>query len=679
MKGADFNRGVALAAAVLMALPAAAQPGGRQPPPNDSTPPPPETPPADEPVITPPAGAVAATGSRAAENAVRQAGDAFGTAIGREVSGLYNRDRVRGFSPIVAGNVRIDGLYFDPVAVPSSRLTRATTIRVGPSALGSPFPAPTGIVDLGFRRPGPEAAASLLVGYNTWDTPTAEFDASVPVSSTLSLGLGAGMVLESGFNRTRDHAAEGAFMAAWRPSPRLSLLPFIAVKETWLDDHGPTIVPAGDFLPPRLPRRKFYGPSWSRGGDTELNAGLLTDWQIGPGWQLRAGLFRSQRAVRDSFANVIRNVLPDGSGQQRISADPDLFFGSTSGEVRLTHVLEDGPRHHQLHLSLRGRKAYRRFDGSVSIDLGQVNVLDVAPAVPPPTLAFGQQQNDRVRQWTGGVAYEGRWDGVGELSLGVQGTDYAKRIGLPGAETATNARLLLYNVTAALRLADGIALYGGAVTGLEESGVAPAFASNRNEALPAIQTRQIDAGLRIALGRDMRLVAGLFQVSKPYFNLDTSGRFDVLGEVINRGLEASIAGPLTPELSVVAGASLLWPRVTGDAVSRGLVGSRPVGAIGQRVELSADWQPGFAPGLSLDVRLSYRSPEIATVDNLVSVPVRTLIDVGGRYRFKLAGNDAVLRVQTTNVTSQQGYDLRGAGAYGVLPGRLTQAYLTVDF
>jgi iron complex outermembrane recepter protein len=666
-------------AAALIA--SAALPATAQPAPNDSTPPPAELPATDEPDTAPPNPPpdIAATGSRSAENAVRQAGDAFGTSIGREVSGLYSRERVRGFSPVVAGNVRIDGLYFDPIVTPSSRLVRATTIRVGPSALGSPFPAPTGIVDLGLRRPGQEAAASVLIGYNTWHTPTAEFDASLPVSSTLSIGFGAGMQLENGFNATRDHSFEGAFIAEWRPSAQLSLLPFITVRKTLIDDHGPISVPQGNFLPPRLQRRQFFGPWWSRGGDTELNAGLISDWTIGGGWLLRAGLFRSQRVIDGQFANVVRITAPDGTGTQRITGDPTLYNASTSGEVRLTRRFDDGPRHHQIHATLRGRQGYRRFDGSQVIDLGVVNILDFAPDVPLPTLNFGPQQDDNVRQWTGGIAYEGRWDGVGELSVGVQKSDYSKRIGFPGAITATDAAPWLYNVTAAVRLSDGITLYGGAVTGLEESGVAPNVAANRNEALPAISTRQIDAGLRLNLGGGMRMVAGLFQVSKPYFNLDVAGRFDVLGEVINRGVEASLAGPLTDELSIVAGASLLRPEVTGDAVTRGLVGRLPVGAIGERIEFSADWRPVFAPGLSLDMRLSHRSPEVATVNNLIYVPTRTLIDVGGRYRFKLAGNEAVLRIQTTNVTSQQGFELRGANAYTVLPGRVTQAYLTVDF
>jgi iron complex outermembrane receptor protein len=168
-------------------------------------------------------------------------------------------------------------------------------------------------------------------------------------------------------------------------------------------------------------------------------------------------------------------------------------------------------------------------------------------------------------------------------------------------------------------------------------------------------------------------------VRKPYFNLDPAGRFTALGDVINRGFEASISGPLTPELSLVAGAVLLDPVVTGDAVARGLTGPRPVGAIRRRVEAGADWRPGFAPGLSFDISLSHASRQIATVANDVSIPARTLVGAGGRYAFKLGRNPAVLRVQISNIGDFQGWELRGAGAYDLIEGQLLSAYLTVDF
>jgi iron complex outermembrane receptor protein len=221
--------------------------------------------------------------------------------------------------------------------------------------------------------------------------------------------------------------------------------------------------------------------------------------------------------------------------------------------------------------------------------------------------------------------------------------------------------------------------YAGTVTGLEESGIAPGNANNRNEALPAIRTSQRDAGLRYALTGDVRLIAGVFDVRKPYFNLDAAGRFDALGDVINRGVELSASGPLTKRLSVVAGGVLLWPRVTGEGVALGRVGPRPVGAISQALELNVDWRPPIAEGLGVDVAIRHRSPETATVSNQTVIPARTLVDLGARYSFAMAGQSATLRLQVENLTDLQGFELEGAGAFDLIAGRRIGGYLTVDF
>ena len=96
---------------------------------------------------------VAVAQDRADENAVTQAEDAFGFSVGRETIGIYNAGQARGFSPTAAGNVRIDGLYFDPVFGLQSTLVDSVSIKVGLSAQGYPFVAPSGIVDQSLRRP----------------------------------------------------------------------------------------------------------------------------------------------------------------------------------------------------------------------------------------------------------------------------------------------------------------------------------------------------------------------------------------------------------------------------------------------------------------------------------------------------------------------------------------------
>ena len=106
---------------------------------------------------------------------------------------------------------------------------------------------------------------------------------------------------------------------------------------------------------------------------------------------------------------------------------------------------------------------------------------------------------------------------------------------------------------------------------------------------------------------------------------------------------------------------------------------RAVGGIARRLEANADWRPPALDGVSFDLAVSYRSPETATVDNRVEIPDRTLVALGARYRFALAGGGALLRVQINNLFDLQGVELVDAGAYQLIWPRQLLAYLTVDF
>lgn len=621
----------------------------------------------------------AVIGQRASENALRAASDAFGTSVGRESVGLYSAGEVRGFSPIEAGNVRIDGLYFDliwPIATP---LLEASTIHVGISTLGMPFPAPTGIVDFALRRPGDRWAASLLVAVDGWGTASIEASANLPLVEG-RLGLAGGFTHNHfrDFDGTDTRLSELGVVARWTPADDVEIRPFLTV-ERQSGQNGVVFVPETSGLPPLVPGRQFIGPDWVRGGVHMVNVGALLTAKPADGWAVQAGLFRSGVHSHGEFYSLLLDVTPAGEGDFLVIADPDISSVSTSGELRVTRTLVEGPRQHVLHASLRGRSRNASFDGADFIDLGRTRI-DEPVRASRPQFAFSEPQRDRIRQVTAGLAYEGRWQGVGEIGIGLSRTSYHKEISGPVLPTvSTRANPWLVNLNLVVDLSARLAVYAGYVTGLEESGVAPSNAVNRNEALPAIETSQRDAGLRFAVTPKLALVAGVFDVRKPYYNLATDGRFRLLGDVINQGIELSLAGAVTPELSIVTGAVLLRPRVTGEAVDRGLVGRLPVGSIERRIEGSADWRPPFLKGVSVDMTIAHRSAQAATIDNLAEIPARTMVDVGGRYSFAIAGRDAMLRVSVSNLFDTRGFDLAGAGAYEILPGRLASAYLTVDF
>lgn len=633
----------------------------------------------------PAAGQPAVTGKadlrgRADENAMRQAEDAFGTSVGRETIGLYNSSSVRGFSPVAAGNARIEGLYFDQVWGLTPRIRRSTNIRVGISAQGYPFLAPTGIVDYSFRKPGDVARLALVTGGDSYGAAYVEADGELPLAGpSLSLGIGAAAGSNEYPNGTDSRYRNAALSLRWRPVAALEILPFWHRAETYDDEKAPSYLPAGPYLPPRIERRRFRGPEWADYRTTAMNAGSLATWRAGEGWTLRAGIFRSLYEDHRAFTHLLANLAPDGSADRRLIVDPPAQNVSTSGELRLTRELAEGPRLHKLHLSLRGRDRQRRYDGSQRFDLGRTT-MDAPYSAPQPVFVFGEQTRDRTRQWTGGLAYDGRWRQVGEAGFSIQKTDYRKRLQKPAVPLATAAdKPWLYNLTAAAYLGPDLVAFGSFTRGLEESGVAPSNALNRNELLPAIRTTQGDIGLRYALTPGIKLVATVFDLRKPYFNFDAANRYAQLGDVQNRGLEVSLAGRVSPRLNVVAGAVLSRPRATGEGVRLGRVGERPVGMSRRSVELNLDWRTPWLDGLSLDMSASHAGAVTATVDNRVALPARTLVALSGRYRFILAGRPASLRVAVHNVFDTYGLELRGAGAYDVITGRLASAYLSVDF
>jgi len=96
-----------------------------------------------------------ANGQRAQDNAVTAAADAFGTIVGNKSLGLYSPANARGFSPADAGNIRIEGLYFDQQTAMNPYLFSGSVMQVGITAQSYAFLSPSGIVDQRLRRPPP--------------------------------------------------------------------------------------------------------------------------------------------------------------------------------------------------------------------------------------------------------------------------------------------------------------------------------------------------------------------------------------------------------------------------------------------------------------------------------------------------------------------------------------------
>ena len=619
----------------------------------------------------------AAAAQRTGENAVTSADDAFGTSVGNETIGLYSIDEVRGFSPIAAGNIRIDGLYMGGIVIDNPRIQSGSTVRVGLSAQGYAFPAPTGIVELSVRPVGNEPALSG-VAYAGQNQNGLDLDAQLPLTSELGVGGGISYNQYIDFpGGDQSRFLDVGISPVWRPDKGTEVRAYYGIRFSPTDVSTPFVFVEGNELPPRLPNHA-HGQKWAAWKNRFYTMGAFGHTTFGD-WRLSGGLFRQIVDSKRSFNTLYVGAHADGSARFIVNIHPPRTTKSNAGEIRLSRQFDEGPRHHVIHLSTRGGTRTGDFGGEAVVDFGPVTVGEVPPEFPEPNVEFGEETKDKARQLAAGVAYHGRWEGVGEVSVGIQKVRYRKSIEPPGEPAiVTRAYPWLWNGTLAINIVRGLVAYAGYTKGLEDSGIAPEIAVNRNQAPPALQTSQRDIGLRYAFG-PMRLVVGAFDVRKPYFNLDPDLVYTQLGTVRHRGIEISLSGEPLEGLSLVAGAILMKPRVTGEAVDLGLVGEKPVGQAERSASAYIDYRLPWLRDLSANLGIQYLGKRAGSVDNALIVPGRTLFNAGGRYRFQMVNRPASLRLQVNNVFDKYAWNVTGGGGFRRVFPRRAEATLSVDF
>lgn len=620
--------------------------------------------------------------SRTDDNAVTSADDAFGQSVGNERGGLYGTDDVRGFSPVEAGNSRINGLYFAQASMPGGRAISGNVIRVGLTAQGYAFPAPTGIVDYSLYRNIGELGVSTRLELGQYGSPILLADGSIP------LGDNAGMTFSVNVREQERHEGGRAQNTglggtlAVRPWQGAQIILFGSQFRFWQDPAAPVSFPDGDYLPPEYRRRELLSQPWALKDNTSSLFGAVAQLPFGD-WRVDAGLFRSGSRVPETFSDLFTRLRTDGTTPSRvIVADGNNRNDVTSGEFRVTRSLLTGGVAHKIIVSARGRDGERLFGGQQRINLGESTLLlrDVRTL---PAITLGAENVDRVRQGSLGLAWSATSPGNWSLDASITQSTYRKRVDF-AAPTREDVEIhdspLTGSLTGSMFLTPNLVLYGGHVRGFEDAVLAPEIAVNQGDAPPALRTRQSDVGLRYALPGGMRLVAGVFKITKPYYNLDPAQVFRDLGSNSNRGAELSLAGQVLPGLNIVAGAVLLDSRISGLLVDSGQIGPRPVGTNRRKIIFDADWRlAGGTSPLSFDVSVNSFGPQVGNAAGTLLAPGPEIIDVGMRYRFTIGATQALIRAQVNNVTNTYSWNVSSSGGFSYRPRRHGSVAFIADF
>jgi iron complex outermembrane receptor protein len=606
--------------------------------------------------------------AQANANAVTTAKDAFGFKTGDDSVGIYNEESVRGFNLEAAGNYRVEGTYFVKNSGVSAFFLQSSTVRIGYNTLGTTLPGPSGVVDYQLRDPKRGEPDLWTVGLDVYQQPFAELHLKHRTAKDdASYSIGVGRVFD--FRDFQGGSGGKSIILAGTGRINVGDLQIRAFGgEYHYKRPGLSrIVPQSDRLPGRIARGHYLGQEWSMERGERRIAGVLLDQQLGRDAGFGGTVVFSQEDPSRGYLQLLRIVNSSDLARATMIAVPHQRSTAWSGEIRAHLESVTGNVQHRIDLALRGRHQWARFGGSQSLDLGQVQLGERPDMHDEPDLdGSSATRRDSVDQWGAAMTYRAAIGNRLQLNTGIMATNYEKSFREAVTETRTTAKPFLYNAGVAWQVSDRLELYASQSRGLEEAGVAPASASNRNEILNAILVTQRELGLRHRWGGSWTTVVAAFDTQKPYAGIEAStAKYTILGDVRHRGIEASVAGQPLKGFSVLLGGVAIDPAIRGSAVRAGTLGERPVGVPKLRAIANVDYANVGLDGLSVDAGVTVVSSRpaqsrINAEREQLMVPGTLTLNAGARYRFKVGRQEITVRGQVQNLLNDYSWEVNSS-------------------
>jgi iron complex outermembrane receptor protein len=589
--------------------------------------------------------------------------------------GYWSQLKVRGFDLDNRFNLRRDGLPIIGETVLSLANKSAVEVLKGSSGMQAGTSAPAGLVNLVVKRPTQDDATTLSLGIVQGGTTQASVDHSQRWRASREFGLRLNLAasrLDPQLRDTTGHEHTAAVAADWRLSPDTLLeAEFELNHQSQPSQAGFSLL--GDQVPdPKKvdPRLNLNNQPWSLPVVFDNRAASLR-WQrrLSGEWRAQAHLGTQRLRTDDRIAFPFGCSAADGSYYaDRYCPDGsfDLYDFRSEGEHRNTDALDlsvSGPmellgQRHDLTLGTLSSRFHSRFQRQAYnyAGTGRVDGSAITPAAPELTDEnTNRDERNRELYLRDRVALSAdttAWLGLRHTRLhresvrtdGSRHTDYAQSVTTPW--------LALTHAIAADWLA--YASWGQGV----ESEVAPNRSRylNAGQALPALKSRQVEAGLKTGNQR-VEGALTVFDIRRPVWRdigscdvaLSCERRED--GVARHRGIEAS-ADLKWSGGGLFGSATRLQARRESSA-DTSLNGLQPANV--PETLLKAQLRQELAPGLQAQLGLSHEAGRFVTPDNRFAISGWTQLDAGLRYTQTVAGHVWTWRAAVDNLTDRRAW------------------------
>lgn len=631
---------------------------------------------------------------------------------------VYSNITIRGIDVENRTNYRLNGVLpiVNLVDLPLEDKDRVEVLK-GASALYYGLTTPGGIVNLTMKRPtrDPRLAASVFGnGYgalgghidagNTWG----QFGARV------NAVYGS---VDPGIDHTRGQRSLLAAAVDFNPSETVTLTLDAEHILKRMNEPGvfrynkiPPSTPTNLYpaleLPPLLDPTGNFGPDWASNRAEETNVLAAMNWRIAPAWALAVS-YGNSHLVRDRHSNTIDldeyGPDTDGDGVLTIRLQPGATFENANYRAELAGAVHLWFMEHEL---LMGATQNVR-DGFTSNSVA-ATCPGATPTAPRVACAqnifrpvdieyspFPARTGSRTRIEDIGYYVFDRIELTDWLQVfaGVRKVDYSER-NLDTGETTFADRPTTFSYGAVFKPRPWMSLYGTYIEGLEPTPPPPLTANNAGAGLPATQSTQREAGIKIEVQPGLLAQAAWFEIERSSSFVNTANVYVLDGRARFRGTEFSVTGELTPDWSLYATAQFLDARQISGAPTQiatdpatGVTTVVPT-VVGRKIENTAERTFSLAteyrftrllPGFGVNGAAYYVSERAVNPLNQAFIPGYTLFDLGASWTSTFDRNELTVRLTGQNIADKQYFASTGNNQIAQGPPRMLKFSITTRF
>ena len=587
-------------------------------------------------------------------------------------AGYASAVNIRGFSS--AGNLNIanDGLRFSTLADAGNFLEETEQLEVITGLTGFLYgPAsPGGLVNYVLKRPTYENYRSVTLGNAGGDNYYLHGDFGGKIDDEGKFAYRLNLLTQDGetaIDMQKRRRELISLAVDWNVSDDLQIQFDASHKKTqnrgvtsywYFADQG--LRPSAS----KLDNDKLYSQKWAFSDNETDKGGVRAKWRLNDTFSLR-GAFATQRFTEENTYTG-PTVSTAGEYTQPLYAFAPIEHQENSGYLFLDAAFETGTIGHKMTVGYQGNntrvKQHEDHIPSNGTQYGDVigRPLPIGDSEqvgkPGYSIGHGKQRLASTSQSNNFligdiITFNDQWSsilGVTRTQIKTYGNDFV--YSSPEKKTRYDESKTSPSLSLIYKPVPWLTTYATYMEGLQAGGTAPYYARNAGEMFAPQVSKQYELGAKATVGETL-LTLALFNIEKPNGFTGGNGIYSEDGKQVNNGLEFSVTGKVTPELTVVGGFTLLDPKVK-DTNSKANDGNAPVDVAKQLAKVYAEYDINALPGLALTGGAFYTGKQYTDEANDYQLPSFTTFDAGARYRMKVSENDLTLRMNVSNLANK---------------------------